>query len=125
MQLLGLAWTGASREDLDRIGKLLLKQQQEDGGWSQLVTLETDAYATSHALIALHEAGVLKASDAAWQRGMKYLLSTQFEDGSWLVKTRSFPFQPLVDSYFPHGRDQWISAAATGWAAIALQMSEM
>jgi ankyrin repeat protein len=125
MQLLGLAWTHASKQDLERVASLLLKQQQADGGWSQLTTLETDAYATSHALIALHEAGILQTSDAAWKKGVDYLLRTQFPDGSWLVKTRSFPFQPLVDSGFPQGRDQWISASATGWAAMVLQLASM
>jgi len=38
----------------------------------------------------------------------------------WLVRSRSFPFQPYKESGFPHGKDQWISAAGTGWAAMAL-----
>jgi hypothetical protein len=51
------------------------------------------------------------------------LLRTQFTDGSWLVRTRAFPFQPLKDSGFPHGRNQWISAAGTSWAAMALSLT--
>jgi hypothetical protein len=42
------------------------------------------------------------------------------EDGSWLVKTRSPSFQPYFDSDFPHGFDQFISAAASNWAVMAL-----
>jgi hypothetical protein len=49
-----------------------------------------------------------------------FLVRTQEADGSWHVKTRSFPFQPYFESGFPHGEDQWISAAATGYAATAL-----
>src|SRR5262249_1980460 len=30
------------------------------------------------------------------------------------------PFQPTMDSGFPHRRDSWISAAATSWAVLAL-----
>jgi len=60
------------------------------------------------------------AADPAYRRGAGYLLRTQEEDGSWRVVTRSFPFQPYNESGFPHGNDQWISAAGTAWAALAL-----
>ena len=33
---------------------------------------------------------------------------------------RAFPFQPTMDSGFPHHRDSWISAAATSWSVLAL-----
>jgi hypothetical protein len=42
------------------------------------------------------------------------------EDGSWLVRTRAPSFQPYFDSDFPHGHDQFISAAATNWAVMAM-----
>src|SRR5215813_1842677 len=48
--------------------------------------------------------------------------STQLEDGSWYVRTRASPIQPYFESGFPHGRDQWISAAATNWATMALAL---
>jgi hypothetical protein len=51
---------------------------------------------------------------------VQFLLKTQCEDGSWLVRTRALPLQPLFDIGFPHGNDGWISAAATNWAALAL-----
>lgn len=101
-----------------------MADQRDDGGWGQLATLESDAFATGKALFALREAGVVASSDAAYRQGMHFLLRTQTEDGSWLVKTRAFPFQPLIDSGFPHGRNQWISAAGTGWALIALMHGE-
>ena len=33
---------------------------------------------------------------------------------------RAIPIQPYFDAAFPHGRDQFISAAATNWATQAL-----
>ncbi len=31
---------------------------------------------------------------------------------------------PTMNSGFPHGRDSWISAAATSWAVLALSLPE-
>ena len=70
--------------------------------------------------VALREAGILRPSDAAYKRGAQFLIQTQFEDGSWYVRSRSIPFRPYFESGFPFGRDQFISAAATNWAAMAL-----
>jgi hypothetical protein len=36
------------------------------------------------------------------------------------LRTRTIPIQPYFDSEFPHGPDQFISAAATNWATMAL-----
>jgi N-acyl-D-amino-acid deacylase len=74
-------------------------------------------------LVALQRGAQLPASDAAIQRGIAFLLRTQFADGSWLVRSRSFPLQPYKESGFPYGKDQWISAAGTSWAAMALSLS--
>jgi hypothetical protein len=52
-----------------------------------------------------------------------FLLKTQREDGSWLVRSRSKPFQTYFESGFPHGKDQFISMAATGWATAALSLA--
>jgi hypothetical protein len=51
------------------------------------------------------------------------LLKTQQADGTWRVKSRSFPFQPYFESGFPYGSDQWISAAGSSWATIALTLT--
>jgi hypothetical protein len=59
----------------------------------------------------------------ACQRGIKFLLATQQEDGSWYTRTRALAFQPYFDSGFPHGYNQWVSAAATSWAAMALTLA--
>lgn len=120
MRLYGLAWSGANPEQVQKAAKALLADQRPDGGWSELPTLESDAYATGKVLVALREAAGMETTTDAYQKGAAYLLRTQREDGSWLVKARAFPFQPLKDSGFPHGRDQWLSAAGTSWAAMAL-----
>jgi len=77
----------------------------------------------SQALVALRMSGQMAASDPAYQRGIGFLLRTQLSDGSWLVRTRAFPFQPYKESGYPHGKDQWISAAGSSWAAMALSLS--
>jgi hypothetical protein len=119
-QLLGLGWCGAKAEKLRPFVRQLINDQRSDGGWGQLKGLESDAWATGLALLALHEAGGMPTSDVVYERGVEFLLRTQFEDGSWWVKSRSWPFQPHFDSRFPHGKDQWISAAGTAWATLAL-----
>ena len=80
----------------------------------------SDAYATGQALVALSQAGAIPVSDAAYKRGVDFLLKTQLADGSWYVRSRAIPLQPYFEGGFPHGNDQWISAAATNWAALAL-----
>ena len=57
-KLLGLTWAGSNRSEIQKLAAALLSEQREDGGWSQLRTLESDAYATGQALFALHEGGL-------------------------------------------------------------------
>jgi ankyrin repeat protein len=119
-QLMGLAWAGESHWRLRSLGAAIVRMQSQDGGWSQLKDLESDAWATGEALFALREAAILSPADEAYTRGVQFLLKTQYDDGSWWVHSRTWPFQPHFDSGFPHGNDQWISAGATAWAAMAL-----
>ncbi len=118
-QILGLAWAGEKTERVRGMATALAAEQHPDGGWSQLRTLASDAYATGEALVALNRSGV-PAADAAFQRGVKYLLQTQMRDGSWYVRSRAVALQPYFDSDFPYGMDQFISAAATNWAVMGL-----
>ena len=83
-------------------------------------TLESDAFATGQTLVALREAGAIAVTDAAYQQAVRFLLGSQLEDGSWYVQSRTLAFQPYFESGFPHGHDQWVSNAATNWAAMAL-----
>ena len=119
-KILGLMWGGGSQEALRKTAKELLALQRSDGGWGQVTTLATDAYATGQALVSLRESRAIAVSGPAYQRGIQYLLNSQLEDGSWYVRTRAPAIQPYFDSDFPHGPDQFISAAASNWASMAL-----
>ena len=119
MQLMGLVWSDAPESALNAAIDEILQRQRSTGGWSQLPQLDPDAYATGISLFALHEAGS-SVADEAYRKGVEFLLSTQYQDGSWLVKTRALPLQPYFESGFPFGRHQWVSAAGTAWAALAI-----
>ena len=118
-KLLGLVWSDAPASEVTAQAKRILAIQQADGGWAQLPTMASDAYATGLALYALQAGGISPQSDT-YRKGAAYLLRTQLEDGTWLVRSRAFGFQAYFETGFPHGRDQFISAAATSLAAIAL-----
>ena len=121
--LMGLAWANASSPAIERAARALAATQRPDGGWSQLPGMGTDAYATGQALYALSASGKSGPGDSVYKKGVNYLLRTQAADGSWHVKTRSIWIQPYFESGFPYGPDQWISAAGTGWAAMALSVA--
>ena len=119
-RLLGLHWTKAPESHTRRAAKKLLALQRADGGWGPNPHLGSDAYATATALWALRVSGMASAESTDHGRGVDYLRRTQRGDGSWFVASRSPKFQPYFESGFPHGPDQWISMAATSWAAAAL-----
>ena len=122
-QLLGLSWAGAKPLSITSVSDAILAAQKSDGGWASLANLESDAWMTGLNLVALHKAGDVEADDPAYRRGIDFLLRTQFDDGSWWVRSRTIPAQPHFDSHFPHGKDQFISAAGTGWATLALLLT--
>jgi hypothetical protein len=118
--LLGLHDTGAENSAIAAAAARVTSMQRPDGGWAQIPSLGSDAYATGQAITALLESGARPPSDPAIRRGVQFLVRTQMKDGSWYVARRAIPIQPYFDAGFPHGRDQFISAAATNWAAQAL-----
>jgi ankyrin repeat protein len=124
-RLLGLVWAGAANDDppVKEAIQALLADQRADGGWAQTPALKSDAYATGEVLVALHQAGGLPITDPAYQRGVTFLLRTQEGDGSWFVRSRATPFQGYIETGFPYGKDQFISATATGWATMALALA--
>lgn len=122
-QLLGLHWANGNRQFIVAQGAKLLAAQHADGGWSQLDSLPTDAYATGQSLYALEQSGCITPDSPAYKKGVEFLLKTQLQDGSWRVRTRSFPSVDFVNSGFPHEKDQFISAAASNWATMALLLA--
>lgn len=115
--------TGAAPAEIERLRIGILAQQNQDGGWCQLPGMASDAYATGQTLFVLAETG-LANDHPAFQRGIGFLLKSQLPDGSWLVETRSKPVQKFFDNGDPHGKNQFISIAATSWAVAALCRSK-
>jgi N-acyl-D-amino-acid deacylase len=110
---------GAEKDQGQAARERLLAAQREDGGWSQLDGMESDAYATGQSLFVLQDTG-FATDELAYRRGVEFLIRTQCEDGSWFVQTRSKPIQVFFDNGDPHGEHQFISIPATSWAVAAL-----
>jgi squalene cyclase len=100
-KLLGLAWSHAKKDAIEKAARSLIALQRSDGGWSQIPTLASDAYATGEAVTALAESGSLAVTDPVYRQGVQFLLNTQLEDGSWYVRSRAVPRPAHFDSQFP------------------------
>jgi hypothetical protein len=114
---------GCAADKVRAAARELIEKQRDEGGWGQREDMKSGAYATGTTLAALHQAAGLATNDPVYQRGIKYLLATQREDGTWHVRSRSKPFQIYFESGFPHGKDQFISLAASSWATTALALA--
>jgi hypothetical protein len=119
-RLRALDYAGGDVKDAARD---LLGAQREDGGWAQLAEQASDAYATGSVLAALAQSGGVAVADAAYRKGVAWLLKNQKDDGSWHVASRSKPFQQYFETGFPHGKDQFISSQASSWAVVALALA--
>jgi ankyrin repeat protein len=125
-RLFGLYWAGASVAERAKATKELLALQRADGGWGQLPRLQSDAYSTGEALVALAEAG-MPVTDPAWQKGLQHLISTQDDHGVWHVRTRMLSPAPVSPPYFetgfPFAKDQFLSTDGACWAIMAMAMA--
>ncbi len=110
---------GGAPEQIETAREQVLRAQRQDGGWGQLDGMASDAYATGQTLYVLQATG-LPPTDPACARGLRFLLKTQCDDGSWRVETRSKPIQVYFDNGDPHDKHQFISTPATAWAVAAL-----
>lgn len=123
LQLLGLHWAGMTTTELAPRLDALRSKQNPDGGWSQLPTRPSDAYATGQALVALHAVGAEAVAGETYRRGVDFLLST-VDRASWHVRSRAEPrFTQLPETGYPHGVDQFSSYAGSSWAAMALALA--
>jgi N-acyl-D-amino-acid deacylase len=119
-RLLAFNYLPVERDQVEKAIGDLWSLQQDDGGWAQLEKMESDPYATATALHALLKAGGAEHDDPGLARGIEFLMDHQLDDGSWLVESRSKPFQTYFETGFPHGEDQFISTMATAWATLVL-----
>ena len=119
-QLRALALAQAETKTQRAFADALITAQRPDGGWAQKDDMMSDAYATGTVLACLVQTGHLAPASACFQRGLQFLLKSQNPDGSWLVESRSKPFQEYFETGFPHGVNQFVSTSATAWATIAL-----
>ena len=117
-----LALLRCDQQEMSKLRTQILSAQHADGGWSQLPDMDSDAYATGMTLFTLHRTG-LKVTEPHFQRGLRFLLDTQLDDGSWFIKSRSKPIQEMFDNGDPHGDNQFISIAGTSWATAALALA--
>lgn len=95
----------------DDLIKQLSNYQNEDGGWGWLTDAESDALGTGIALYALLKTGV-SVDQPTVQDAIRFLTSTQTENGSWQVRSTKGKHQ----AQFTPTSIYW----GTAWAVIAL-----
>ena len=118
-RLLGLVWTNAEAPQIEAASRDLLALQKPGSGWRQSSNYQPDAYATGEAIYALRVAG----KDAPLS-AIKFLTSSQAEDGTWHVHTRMLSPADVSPRYFttgfPYAKDEYISYAGSVWAVMGL-----
>lgn len=121
-RLWGLELLGGSAPKKEELRTALIRLQNKDGGWSQISTMSSDAYATGQVLYILLKTGTSRDDEVA-RRAATYLVRTQANDGSWIVTTRvKSKAQPYFDNGDPYGEHQFLSVAASSWATAALSV---
>lgn len=108
-------WSRLGREAAPLV-KQIKERQRDDGGWGQTDEMASDAWATGQALYALAHA--MPSNDPAIQRGRRFLVTTQRDDGSWLMTSR-----PISPSGAGSSNLVPITGAGSAWAVIGLACS--
>lgn len=106
---------GNSRAELQSTIDEVLALQREDGGWGQKPELPSDAFATGQMLYVFSLVGYT-GEDLAIQRGIDFLVTTQQENGSWLMASRATPDGSPGSSKLLTP----ITCAAASWATLGL-----
>ncbi len=75
-RLLGLSWGSQNKTAILKARRDMLAAQRADGGWPDIASMQSSAFTTGLAMIALETSG-LPVSDPAYQRGVQYLLRTK------------------------------------------------
>jgi squalene cyclase len=115
LRLLLAAQSENSRDRLKSKIDEVLALQNEDGGWSQLPDLKSDAFSTGEALYTLSVSGTSN-DHPSLKRGVNFLVATQRPDGSWLMESRSTPDGSPGSSKLLTP----ITCAASSWAVLGL-----
>jgi hypothetical protein len=118
MRLLVHERLGKPAGDARPLLESLLREQNEDGGWSQTKKMKSDAFATG---LSLYVLGGRKAPgvDVAIRRAQEFLIKTQQPDGSWPMTSR--PAEPKGPG--PAHDLRPIQYFGTAWATIGLVRS--
>lgn len=119
-RLRALHLLGDHADEVTAEAAALRREQRKDGGWAQAAFMESDAYATGTVLSALADTEPEAVLKPDYQAGLNYLLQNQKADGSWFVRKRARSVQPMFESGFPYGQDQFISYSASCWATYVL-----
>jgi hypothetical protein len=99
---------GRPMTEMNSVIVSIMAEQNADGGWSQTPDLPSDAYATGQTLYVLARAGI-KPEVVEMERGVRFLTSSQRENGSWPMTSRV-----RAKDLTP------ITAAGTAWAVLGL-----
>jgi prenyltransferase beta subunit len=105
-------------DDVKPLIESLLGQQNDDGGWSQLKEMKSDAFATGLSLYVL-SAQKAEGVEQAVRRAQAFLSETQQSDGSWPMTSRAA--EPTGPG--PAGDLRPICYFGTAWATIGLVRS--
>jgi hypothetical protein len=109
---LAVAHERGERDRAEDLYKLLIRRQNEDGGWGWWNANKTsDAFATGQALYALGRTGH-DVRELAVRRAWGLLLQSQDDDGSWHVPQEAVNTRPRKLNVYPY----W----GTAWADIGL-----
>lgn len=103
--------------EIESLVSRIKQQQRPDGGFSQIPSMDSDAWATGQALYALGLTG-LTSNDPAIARAQSFLVKTQRDDGSWPMTSRpTKPGGAGSTSLIP------IIGGGSAWAVIGLSRS--